>query len=56
MLCILIDTGSTHNFLNCNMAIKLGCIMESVSELRIMAANGELLKCNELCRGFTWVM
>ena len=56
MLCILIDTGSTHNFLNCNMAIKLGCIMEPVPELRIMAANGEVLKCNELCRGFTWVM
>ena len=56
MLNILIDTGSTHNFISCEMAIKLGCVMETVAELKVSAANGEELKCNAVCKQFKWVM
>ena len=33
VLCILIDSGSTHNFIDERMARKLGCNMEVVKEL-----------------------
>ena len=56
MLCVLIDTRSIHNFINSNMAIKLGCIMEPILELKVLDANGEELKCREVCKAFTWVM
>ena len=55
-LCILIDTGSTHNFISSAMAIKLGCILEIIPELKVSAANGEELTCKEICKGFTWSM
>ena len=35
------DTRSTHNFIDVGMAIKLGCIMEKVPKLKVLAANGE---------------
>ena len=53
MLCVLIDTRNTHNFISCSMVVKLGCIMERVLKLKVMAANSEELKCKEVCRGFT---
>ena len=56
MLCVLIDTRSTHNFINANVAMKMGCIMEPIPELKVSAANGEELRCKEVCRAFTWVM
>ena len=43
MLCVLIDTRSTHNFINSNMAMKLGCIMEPIPKLKV-------------CKTFSWVM
>ena len=55
MLNILIDTGSTHNFVSCEMAIKLGCVMETVAKLKVLTANGEELKCNAICKQFKWV-
>ena len=56
MLCVLIDTGSTHNFINSAMASKLGCVMEAIPELKVSAANGEELRCSAVCKGFTWCM
>ena len=55
-LCILIDSGSTHNFINANIVGKLGCVMEYINELRVLTANGNVLKCKERCRRFPWVM
>ena len=56
MFNILIDIGSTHNFISCEMVIKLGCVMETVAELKVLTANGEELKCNAICKQFKWVM
>ena len=55
-LCILIDSGSTHNFIDERMASKLGCVMESIDELRVSAANGNKLSCKETCKRFLWTM
>ena len=41
MLYVLIDTESTHNFISCSMAAKLGYVLEEVKELRVMAVNRE---------------
>ena len=55
-LCILIDSGSTHNFIDAKMVAKLGCVMKPTTELKVMAANGNELRCKEICRGFSWTM
>ena len=52
VLCILIDSGSTHNFINESMANKLGCVMESIDELRVSTTNGNKLSCKETCKRF----
>ena len=52
-ICILIDSGSTHNFLDARMSVKLGCIMEVIPELKVSAANGNELSCKETCKGFS---
>ena len=54
--CVLVDIGSTHNFIDVGVAIKLGCIRKKVPELKVLAANGEELRCNEICKGFRWSM
>ena len=56
VLCILIDSGSTHNFIDTRMAVKLGCIMETIKELKVVTANGNELRCKETCKNFSWKM
>ena len=56
MLSVLIDTDSIHNFISYGVAFRLGCILETVPVLKVLAANGEKLKCNEVCKKFTWCM
>ena len=55
-LCILIDSGSTHNFIDARIIDKLWCVMEAIKELKVLAANGNQLRCQEICRGFSWEM
>ena len=40
---ILIDSGSTHNFLDVEVAKKLGCKLEKVGPMRVDVANGSSL-------------
>ena len=53
MLCILIDSGSKHNFIDVRMATKLGCVMELIFELKVVIANGSELRCTKVCKGFS---
>ena len=46
-LCILIDLGSTHNFIDVEIITKLGCVMEPITELKVMVANGNELRCKK---------
>lgn len=37
---ILLDSGSTHNFLDLEMARKLGCRLEAITPLSITGGGG----------------
>lgn len=54
ILQILLDSGSTHNFLDLNMARKLGCKPEEVKPMSTTGGSGHQLEALFLCKGFTW--
>lgn len=51
---ILIDAGSTHNFLDIGTARKLNCDVRSTVPLQVLVANGAKLIGSAMCKGFTW--
>lgn len=53
---ILIDSGSTHNFLDIHLAKKLGCELETTTAQSITVADDNHLLCQSICRSFTWVI
>ena len=53
---ILIDSGSTHNFLDANLAKRLGYKMKHIALQAITTANGNQLRCQYIYRNFTWQM
>lgn len=52
--CILIDPGSTHNFLDLNIAQELGCSLEPIKPMSVSAATGGALLTKYKCSEFTW--
>lgn len=53
-LMILIDTGSTHSFMDPKIAYQLKLPVQKGSILTVMVANGQKVKCEEICKGFQW--
>ncbi|GJS00938.1 putative nucleotidyltransferase, ribonuclease H [Tanacetum coccineum] len=53
---ILIDSGSTHNFLDCRLAKKLQCEVQDISLINVRVANGKKLSCTQRCLDFQWSM
>lgn len=53
---ILIDSGSTHNFLDEKIASKMRCPTKSINPMKITVADGNLMTCNQLCENLQWVM
>nr|CAD1837126.1 unnamed protein product [Ananas comosus var. bracteatus] len=53
---ILIDSGSTHNFLDTTIATKLGCSLEEVPAVKVTVADGNKLLSSSICRSFKWKM
>lgn len=53
---ILIDSGSTHNFLDINVATKLGCKCVHIPHQAVTVADGNHLACQQMCKSFTWKM
>lgn len=51
---ILVDPGSTHNFLDINIASQLGCQLENTKPMCVKAATGDTLLTNYKCSAFTW--
>ena len=47
----LMDTGSTHNFLNSELAERLGLKPRKKTWLLVTVANGERLECRGVCHG-----
>ncbi|GKV19875.1 hypothetical protein SLEP1_g30075 [Rubroshorea leprosula] len=55
-LMILIDFGSTHNFLDSKFAQELGCTLEDVKQFQVSMANGSQLSSSRRGVNFTWKM
>jgi len=53
-LFILIDSGSTHNFIDSTVAKRLGCKVESTGLTRVSVADGRTLKVDGKVTEFTW--
>ncbi|XP_022019619.1 uncharacterized protein LOC110919665 [Helianthus annuus] len=53
---ILIDSGSTHNFINERLSIKLQGSTCAVPSMRVTVANGHPICCGQICKKFKWMM
>ena len=51
---ILVDSGSTHNFLNSFVALKLQSELTTITPITVQAANGGKMSCESVCRGLKW--
>jgi len=50
---VLIDDGSTHNFIQQALADQLGLPRQTTSALRVMVGNGQHLDCTSFCKAVT---
>ena len=48
-LTILIDSGTTHNFINLQIAKQADCFAHPFSSFKVMVANGRNLPCKGKC-------
>jgi len=53
---ILIDSGSTHNFLHADLVDKLGCPTTTIKPMMVEAANGGTMSCTSICKNLQWKM
>ncbi|XP_063948159.1 uncharacterized protein LOC135152240 [Daucus carota subsp. sativus] len=53
---ILVDSGSTHNFVDLVFAQKLGCHLEEVEAQAVIVADGSHIVCKHKCQNFHWLM
>ncbi|OMO52671.1 Retrotransposon gag protein [Corchorus olitorius] len=51
---MLVDSGSTHNFLDTTLAKRLGCTIQTIKGLDVQVANGKTLRCQEVCSQLHW--
>lgn len=50
----LVDTGSTHNFLDPITAKKLGCVTQNAKPIKVTVADGNQLLSKAKCQEFQW--
>lgn len=53
---LLLDSGSTHNFIDSSKALKLDCKVENTPAMWVKVTNGSQLKSNKMIKGFNWRM
>ncbi|GJT84891.1 pentatricopeptide repeat-containing protein [Tanacetum coccineum] len=51
---LLVDYGSTHNFLDLHAARRLGCNMSKTCPLQVSVANGQVMSIIYECKNFKW--
>ncbi|XP_074336044.1 uncharacterized protein LOC141673210 [Apium graveolens] len=51
---ILVDSGSTHNFLDIGTAHKLGCKKEGIRLQAVTVADGNHIPCQHVVKNFCW--
>lgn len=55
-LVILMDSGSTHSFLDPHIAKRLGCLIEYTNPWVVTVADENKVECNSRCPHFKWEM
>lgn len=50
---ILLDSGSTHNFIETNKALKLNCLVENITPMGLRVSDGGQFLCDKIIRGFS---
>jgi hypothetical protein len=53
-LIILVDSGSTHNFISSHVAAKLHCNLTTIKALTVQVADGGIMTCTSVCSNFQW--
>ncbi|XP_029130601.1 uncharacterized protein LOC114916981 [Cajanus cajan] len=53
---VLIDSGSTHNFLDIEVAKRLGCRIDAFDSLSVVVADGTKINVSAVVRGFQWTI
>ncbi|XP_019177711.1 PREDICTED: uncharacterized protein LOC109172915 [Ipomoea nil] len=51
---ILVDSGSTHSFVDPKVLDQRGIITERAENLKVTVANGETMMCDSVCKGLEW--
>ncbi|OMO60629.1 hypothetical protein COLO4_33791 [Corchorus olitorius] len=51
---MLVDSGSTHNFIDHTVANSLGLNIKSVYKKEVTVANGETVMCQGICKAVEW--
>nr|GEW65059.1 hypothetical protein [Tanacetum cinerariifolium] len=52
----LIDSGSTHTFLDLKVAKKLGYKLKATCPMHVSVANGQVMNSSYQCKGFKWTL
>lgn len=53
----IVNSESTHNFLDTGMTERLGCQIEYINALKVIVANGNvIMHCSKACRELCWSM
>lgn len=47
---LLLDSGSTHNFINRSVAAKLNCKVETISLMLVKVADGGQIRCDAIIK------
>ncbi|KAL8171875.1 hypothetical protein V2J09_023679 [Rumex salicifolius] len=53
---ILVDSGSTHNFLDPRVAMEVGFSLTEVAVMAVAVANGNKMFSHQSCQQFEWIM
>ena len=53
---VLIDSGSTHNFIHCKVAKELNCFLYPTLEYQVMVENAGTINCSRKCRNIKLTM
>ena len=53
---VLIDSGSTHNFIHCKVAKELNCFLYPAPEFQVMVSNGGAINFSRKCHNIKLTM
>jgi len=53
---VLIDSGSTHNFIHCKVAKESNYFLNPTPEFQVMLANGGTINCSRKCHNIKLAM